>query len=81
MCSSSKLRFISENLASNDHVNKPKVQSVTGSFGTEGEQLTLNCTVDIRKGVLFTMNWKLPNDNISLSVCRLHYKFLLTKGN
>ncbi|XP_037051566.1 vascular endothelial growth factor receptor 1 isoform X6 [Bradysia coprophila] len=57
--------------SNNDHVNKPKVQSATGSYGTQGEQLTLNCSVDIRKGVLFTMNWKLPNDNVSLNENRV----------
>lgn len=60
-------------VANNDHVNKPKVQSATGSYGTQGEQLTLNCSVDIRKGVLFTMNWKLPNDNISMQVRKLGF--------
>ncbi|KAG4073862.1 hypothetical protein HA402_014067 [Bradysia odoriphaga] len=57
--------------SNNDHVNKPKVQSATGSYGTQGEQLNLNCSVDIRKGVLFTMNWKLPNDNVSLNENRV----------
>lgn len=56
------------NVAKNDHVTKPKVQSATGSFGTQGEHLTLNCTVDIRHDVLFKMNWRLPNNNISLEV-------------
>lgn len=55
-------------VASNDFVNKPKVQSATGWYGTQGEQLTLNCSVEIRKGVLFMMDWKLPHDNISLHV-------------
>lgn len=52
-------------------VNKPKVQSATGSYGTQGKQLTLNCSVEIRKDILFEMNWKLPNDNISVVVRRL----------
>ncbi|KAJ6649116.1 Vascular endothelial growth factor receptor 3, partial [Pseudolycoriella hygida] len=56
---------------SSNHVSKPKIQSATGAYGTQGEELNLNCSVEIRKGILFTLTWSLPNGNISLKENRV----------
>lgn len=40
----------------------PKIKSATGLYAIIGERLTLNCAIDILKGVNFSIKWKLPND-------------------
>ncbi|XP_055681384.1 platelet-derived growth factor receptor alpha-like isoform X2 [Lutzomyia longipalpis] len=50
---------------STEFVSKPRITSQTGDHATQGGKLELNCTVDMRVGVAFTMEWELPNDNIA----------------
>lgn len=49
-----------------DHV--PEIRSATGLYVRHGEQLTLNCSIDILKRQDFTIEWTLPNENISFAV-------------
>uniref|UniRef100_A0A6B2EPK2 Putative vascular endothelial growth factor receptor 1-like isoform x3 n=1 Tax=Phlebotomus kandelakii TaxID=1109342 RepID=A0A6B2EPK2_9DIPT len=48
-----------------EFVSKPRITSHTGDHATQGGKLELNCTVDMRVGVAFTMEWDLPNDNVA----------------
>uniref|UniRef100_A0A1L8DJT8 Protein tyrosine kinase n=2 Tax=Nyssomyia neivai TaxID=330878 RepID=A0A1L8DJT8_9DIPT len=48
-----------------EFVSKPRITSQTGDHATQGGKLELNCTVDMRVGVAFTMEWELPNDNVA----------------
>uniref|UniRef100_W4VRJ9 Protein tyrosine kinase n=1 Tax=Corethrella appendiculata TaxID=1370023 RepID=W4VRJ9_9DIPT len=42
-------------------IEKPKIESSTGNHATVGDQINLTCTVDVLIGVLFSMEWYLPN--------------------
>lgn len=52
-------------LARTDYVNKPKIHSLTGDYATHGEELKLDCEVEIKAGVVFTINWTLPKNNLA----------------
>lgn len=61
-------------LARTDYVNKPRLHSSSGMYATQDEELVLNCSVEIRVGVVFTINWILPNGNLAeqVNICDLH---------
>lgn len=54
--------FVSSNV---DHV--PAIKS-TRSIVKEGDQMTLDCSINVLKGETYTINWKWPNKNAALTV-------------
>lgn len=52
----------------------PKIQSTTGLYGIQGEQLSLTCTIVTLKNEKVTINWKLPNPKVKFGLQILIFK-------
>lgn len=55
-------------VAGEKFIQKPTIVSKTESYGNEGGQLELTCTVEAELGVQLIMDWVTPNDNIAKTV-------------
>ncbi|GAB0098867.1 vascular endothelial growth factor receptor 1 [Sergentomyia squamirostris] len=57
-----------------EFVNKPRITSETADHATQGGKLVLNCSVEMRVGVAFTMDWEMPNNNIAREESRVNFE-------
>lgn len=55
-------------VAGDKFIQKPTIVSKTESYGIEGGELELTCTVEAEFGVKLIMDWATPNNNSAIKV-------------